>query len=169
MDAAYFSQLNEDLSLPLYNNATQVRKAPGSTFKPIAAIAGLEEGVISTTEEIECSGIYQEVSNPIRCWIYPGRHGKLNVEGALENSCNTFFNEVGHRLSTDENGVYSTERGLEAIQKYASMFGLDRTTGIEISENNPELSNTDPERSAMGQGTWDREPITTQISSLPVM
>ena len=153
VDAAYFSQLNEDLSLPLYNNATQVRKAPGSTFKPIAAIAGLEEGVISTTEEIECSGIYQEVSNPIRCWIYPGRHGKLNVEGALENSCNTFFNEVGHRLSTDENGVYSTERGLEAIQKYASMFGLDRTTGIEISENNPELSNTDPERSAMGQGT----------------
>lgn len=153
VDAAYFSQLNEDLSLPLYNNATQVSKAPGSTFKPITAIAALEEGVITTTDQIECTGIYEEVFPPIKCWINPGRHGKLDVSGGLENSCNYFFSEVAHRLSTNEDGVYSTDRGLEVIREYASKFGLDHPSGIEIAESSPKLSTEDPERSAMGQGT----------------
>ena len=152
VDAAYFSQLNEDLSLPLYNNATQVVKAPGSTFKPITAIAALEKGVITTADKIECTGIYEEVFPVIRCWINPGRHGELDVSGALENSCNYFFSEAAHRLSTSEDGVYSTDRGLEVIRKYASMFGFDHPSGIEIAESAPHLSTEDPERSAMGQG-----------------
>lgn len=152
VDAAYFSQLNNDLSLPLYNNATQVVKAPGSTFKPIAAIAGLEEHVIDTLDKIQCTGIYEEVFPVIRCWINPGRHGDLDVSGAIENSCNYFFSEVAHRLSSNEEGVYSTDRGLEQIRKYASMFGLDRPSGIEIAESSPQLTTEDPERSAMGQG-----------------
>lgn len=153
VDAAYYSKLNNDLSLPLYNNATQVLKAPGSTFKPITAIAGLEERVITTSETIECTGIYTESSLPIRCWIYPGRHQHLTVTGGIQNSCNSFFSEVAHRLSIDEQGVYSTERGIETIRKYATMFGLDHESGIEISENTPKLTTEDPERSAMGQGT----------------
>ena len=153
VDAAYYSKLNNDLSLPLYNNATQVLKAPGSTFKPITAIAALEEGVVSTTDPVECTGIYEEISIPIRCWIYPGHHGKLTLVEGIQNSCNSFFSEMAHRLSTDEAGVYSTERGLETIREYATMFGLDHTSGIEISENSPKLSTEDPERSAMGQGT----------------
>lgn len=152
VDAAYFSQLNDDLSLPLYNNATQVLKAPGSTFKPITAIAGLEEKVITTEDEIECTGIYDIVFPVIRCWINPGRHGKLDVSGGIENSCNYFFSEVAHRLSTNEEGVYSTERGLDLIRKYATMFGLDHPSGIEIAESAPKLTTEDPERSAMGQG-----------------
>lgn len=153
VDAAYYSKLNDDLSLPLYNNATQAKKAPGSTFKPITAIAALEEHVISTSDTVECTGIYEEVSPSIRCWIYPGRHGHLNVIGGIQNSCNYFFAEMAHRLSTDENGVYSTDRGILMIQKYATMFGLDHKSGIEISENDPKLTTKDPERSAMGQGT----------------
>lgn len=153
VDAAYFSQLNEDLSLPLYNNATQVTKAPGSTFKPITAVAALEEGVVTTTDEIECTGIYEEVFPTIKCWINPGRHGKLDVSGGLENSCNYFFSEVAHRLSTNEDGVYSTDRGLEVLRKYASKFGLDHPSGIEIAESSPKISTEDPERSSMGQGT----------------
>lgn len=152
-DSAYFAQLNSDQSLPLRNNATQTLKAPGSTFKPITAIAGLEEGVISTSELINCTGIYEEVSNPIRCWKYPGFHGPLNVVGGIENSCNYFFSEVAHRLSLETDGTYKPEKGLETLQKYASMFGLDRTSGIEISEATPSISDTDPERSSMGQGT----------------
>lgn len=152
-DAAYLNQLQEDLSLPLYNNATQAKKAPGSTFKPITAIAGLEEKVISLTDTIDCTGHYDEVAPSINCWIYPGHHGPLNVVGGIQNSCNYFFAEVAHRLSTDENGVYSTDRGLAAIRKYATMFGLDRPSGIEISETSPEMTTEDPERSAMGQGT----------------
>ncbi len=153
VDAAYYSKLNDDQSLPLYNNATQVLKAPGSTFKPITAVAGLEEGVITTTDTIECTGIYEEVALPIRCWIYPGRHQKLDVVGGIQNSCNYFFSEVAHRLSLDENNIYSTDRGIRVIQKYAAMFGLDHASGIEISENDPKLTTEDPERSAMGQGT----------------
>lgn len=154
VDAAYYRQLQEDLSLPLYNNATQAKKAPGSTFKPITAIAGLEEGVITPYEQINCTGIYNEVDPPIKCWIYPGRHGELTVAGGIENSCNYFFSEVAHRLATDnEHVVYSTDMGVATLRKYATMFGLDRPTGIEIPETTPELTTEDPERSAMGQGT----------------
>ena len=56
VDAAYYNRLQEDLSLPLYNNATQAKKAPGSTFKPITAIAGLEEHVITQEDKISCTG-----------------------------------------------------------------------------------------------------------------
>ena len=64
-----------------------------------------------------------------------------------------FFSEVAHRLSTEADGSYKPEKGLETLKKYATMFGLDRTSGIEISEATPSISDTDPERSSMGQGT----------------
>lgn len=153
VDAAYYNKLNNDLSLPLYNNATQVLKAPGSTFKPITAIAAVEEGILTTDTIIECTGSYDEVFPAIKCWIHPGRHGNLNMEGGIQNSCNYYFSETAHRLSTDESGTYSTERGVDVLRKYASMFGLDHTSGVEISENEPSLTTEDPERSAMGQGT----------------
>ncbi|WP_125140374.1 penicillin-binding transpeptidase domain-containing protein [Clostridium transplantifaecale] len=152
-DPEYFAQLNSDQSLPLRNNATQTLKAPGSTFKPITAVAGLEEGAIRIDETINCTGIYEEVSNPIKCWKYPGFHGPLNIIGGIENSCNYFFSDLAHRLSLDEEGNYNAEKGLEVIRKYATMFGLDQPSGIEIFEAKPEISNTDPERSSMGQGT----------------
>ncbi|MDO4294840.1 MAG: penicillin-binding transpeptidase domain-containing protein [bacterium] len=153
VNAEYYSRLLNDLSRPLYNNATQTVKAPGSTFKPIMAIAGLEEGVISLAETIVCTGKYPDATPPMNCWIYPGRHGALNIIGGIENSCNYVFGEIGHRLSLGENGSYSTERGLAKIREYASLFGLDHTSGIEISESKPEISTTDPERSAIGQGS----------------
>lgn len=154
VDAVYYNQLRDDMSLPLYNNATQAKKAPGSTFKPITAIAGLEEGVIGLHDQINCTGKYEEVALPISCWIFPGHHGPLDVVGGIQNSCNYFFAEIAHRLSTDkETVVYSTDMGVETIRKYASMFGLDRPSGIEIPEVAPEMTTEDPERSAMGQGT----------------
>lgn len=152
-DSDYLAQLNADLSLPLRNNATQTLKAPGSTFKPITAIAGLEEGAITIEEEINCTGIYEEVAIPIKCWKYPGYHGPLNIVGGIENSCNFFFSTLAHRLSTEPDGTYSPDTGLKIIQKYAEKFGLDEPSGIEINEAKPEITDTDPERSAMGQGT----------------
>lgn len=153
MDTAYYTQLLNDLSNPLYNNATQVVKAPGSTFKPITAIAALEEGVVSIDEQIDCTGVYDQVANPIKCWIYPGHHGTETMVEGIQNSCNYYFNELGHRLSMDENGNYNSALGVETIREYASKFGLDSTSGVEIPEVAPNLTTEDPERSAMGQAT----------------
>lgn len=152
MDVEYYNKLLNDQSLPLYNNATQAKKAPGSTFKPITAVAALEEGIIDQYEQIECTGIYEEVSPAIKCWIYPGYHEHLNVVGAIENSCNFFFNEMGHRMATLEDGSYDTETGVNMIAKYASLFGLDHKSGVEITESEPSISTISPEQSAMGQG-----------------
>ncbi len=152
-DGTYFSQLQADMSLPLYNNATQTRKAPGSTFKPITAVAALEERVITTDETINCTGIYTEVEPPIKCWIYSGHHGPLNIIGGIENSCNYLFADLGHRLSTDSAGVYSPDLGLNVLRTYATKFGLDHKSGVEIAELDPQISKDAPERSAMGQGS----------------
>ena len=152
-DGSYFSQLQADLSLPLYNNATQTRKAPGSTFKPITAVAALEEHAITADETINCTGIYTDVEPPIKCWIYSGQHGPLNIVGGIENSCNYFFADLGHRLSTDGSGTYSPDAGLEVLRRYASKFGLDHKSGVEIGELDPQISKEAPERSAMGQGS----------------
>ncbi|MGC6178190.1 penicillin-binding transpeptidase domain-containing protein [Lacrimispora sp. 38-1] len=152
-DGSYFSQLQADLSLPLYNNATQTRKAPGSTFKPITAVAALEEHAITADETINCTGIYTDVEPPIKCWIYSGHHGPLNIVGGIENSCNYFFADLGHRLSTDGSGIYTPDLGLDVLRKYASKFGLDHKSGVEIGELDPQISKEAPERSAMGQGS----------------
>lgn len=153
IDNTYFLKLLTDQSQPLYNNATQAKKAPGSTFKPIVAIAGIEENVISPYETVDCTGNYDTITPPIKCWIYPGHHGKLNVVGAIQNSCNFYFVDIGHRLSLQKNGEYSAELGLSRLRKYASLFGLDHKSGVELVETDPEISNENPEPSAIGQGT----------------
>lgn len=152
VDSDYYNSLLTDLSRPLYNNATQQQTAPGSTFKPISAIAGLEEQVISTGSSITCTGEYDRITPTIKCWIYPASHGSLNVVGGLKNSCNYFFNEVAYKLSLN-NGRYDTEYGLTRLGKYAKMFGLGDVSGLEIVETPPQVSDTDPLRSAIGQGS----------------
>ncbi len=153
MDAAYYNRLLQDQSLPLYNNATQTRKAPGSTFKPIAAIAGLEEGVVDQYEKIDCTGEYDLIFPTIKCWTYPAFHGPLDVRDSIQNSCNYYFAEIGHRLSLKENGEYSPSYGLERLAKYAKMFGLDTKSGVEIAENDPMITDRAPEQSSIGQGS----------------
>lgn len=153
VDAEYFAKLNSDLSRPLYNNATQASKAPGSTFKPITAIAALEDGYATAADTFMCTGEYEEASPPMKCWIYPGRHNLETLEEGIQNSCNAVFGELAHRMATLEDGSYSTEQGLSVIRKYASLFGLDHTSGVEIPEREPNLTDADPERSAIGQGT----------------
>ena len=145
-----FSRLLNDLSMPLYNNATQAAKAPGSVFKPITAIAALEEGIVSETDVIVCGGQYSETAQPIKC---TGVHGAETMILGIQNSCNVFFSELAHRLSLSPDGTYSADQGAATLQKYAAMFGLNETTGIELSETAPNMSDADPERSALGQGT----------------
>lgn len=150
VDPEYFAKLQNDQSNPLYNNATQARKAPGSTFKPITAVAALETGAVSLGETITCTGVYDAIAQPLKC---TGVHGPQTLQEGIQNSCNVFFAELAHRMSTDQENNYTPQLGLDTIRQYASMFGLDHTSGVELPENDPQLSDNDPERSAIGQGT----------------
>ena len=152
VDADYFASLQSDKSLPLYDFATQQKTAPGSTFKPISSAAALEEGVIHPGEEIECEGLFEKIIPSPKCWIYPGgTHGSLEIVGAIQNSCNFFFYEVGYRLST-KGGIFDNDYGLSRLTKYVDLFGLTDKSGIEITESEPDVSNQDAVRSAIGQG-----------------
>ena len=149
----YMESLNNNKSYPLVCCSTQTQLAPGSSFKPITALAALEERTISSTEKVLCDGIFDEIDPPIKCWAYPYDHGELDVIDAISNSCNVVFSKYGHYMSYDDRGSYSTDNGLRILQKYCKLFGLDKKSGVEIDELAPTISYTDPERSAMGQGT----------------
>lgn len=149
----YYNQLLQDLSKPLYSRATQVRTAPGSIFKMITTVAGLTEGVLSPEETMQTSGIFEKIGLSLRCENYPATHGTIGIAEALVKSCNYFFCEVGLRLSTDAAGNYNDSQGLEIIRKYASMFGFDRKSGIELEETEPHLTEQGPVPSSIGQGS----------------
>ena len=156
MDSAYYAELNRDLAGPLYSRSTQERTAPGSTFKPISAVAGLEEGVIRSTDIIHATGVFTEAYGSPTCWIYNqyhGSHGNINMVDAIRVSCNYYFYEVGFRLGGGRSTGYSSDRALAALSKYAAMFGFDHVSGMELPESDPKISDSDGIRSAIGQGT----------------
>ncbi len=152
MDSEYFNKLNIDKSSPFYSRATQEAIAPGSTFKLVTATAGYMEGVVGINDFINCTGQFDLLKDerPINCWIYPGVHGAENMQAAITNSCNYYFNTVGYLLST-VNGTYEDAVGVSTLTKYASMFGLDEESGLEVPESTPHISTMDAVRSAMGQ------------------
>ncbi len=153
MDSAYYNKLNTGLARIFYNRATQELTAPGSTYKMISAAAGLEEGVVSTGTSIYCNGVFDTVTPSPTCWIYPnGGHGSLNVVQAIQHSCNIYFYQVGYDLSMDAEGNYDSDIGTDKLAKYAGMFGLNETSGLEIPEAQPNISNEYSIQSAIGQG-----------------
>lgn len=109
---------------PLVNKAVQNSYSPGSTFKMITAIAGLESGVINLNTKINDTGVYTKYRDyQPRCWYYTDYHrghGYLDVSGAIEKSCNYFFYETADRM------------GIDTLVKFAKYFGLGTKTGIEL-------------------------------------
>jgi penicillin-binding protein 2 len=152
LDDDYYSSLLEDKTSPFLNRAMQSSTAPGSTFKMVSASAALTEGIVSTSEKINCTGIYDKIALSPKCSVYPSSHGKIDISKAIEVSCNIFFFEVGYRLSTKSDGTYDEDYGLKRLQSYAALFGLDQNSGIELDENAPQISTQDTVRSAIGQG-----------------
>ncbi len=130
---------------PFYNYATQTLVPPGSTFKPVTVLAGLEEGVITPSTTIYDNGHYNSRYPDYKgaCWYYNkygGSHGAINAAKALEVSCNYFMYDVADRLYAKTGGDINT---LDFLAKYAWDLGLGvprgsdikPTTGIEITEN----------------------------------
>lgn len=151
IDSEYYNQIYNDLSQPMWNYATQQLSAPGSTFKMVSAATALEEGVVSTSEDIICRGTWDTIKPVAKCWISPSAHGALEIARAIGNSCNCYFYETGYRLSRLD-GVYDSETGLSKLAYYADQFGLSEKSGIEISESTPKVSDFDAIRSSIGQG-----------------
>lgn len=152
VNAEYFSQLLADQSTPLINYATRQTTAPGSTFKMVSATAGLMEQTVSIYDTFTCSGIFDRITPPPTCWIYPrGRHGALNITSAIRNSCNMYFYEMAYRLGMTGD-TYSPDVGLKKLEKYADMYGLTEASGVEIEESAPQVSTEDAVRSSIGQG-----------------
>lgn len=132
-NTALFNEARDNPLRPFTNRATQEFYYPGSTFKPLVAIAALEEGLTTPTEKIQDTGRLQlpeEEHYPYgdfhpQCWIYRqygGNHGWEDLADALRDSCNIYFYTMGHRL------------GIDKIDEYASLFGLGEYTGIELPE-----------------------------------
>jgi len=141
-DSEYYSKLLNDPTTPLVNRPLKQNKAPGSTFKMISAIAGLETGVITPYTLITDESTFTKAGRPYaRCWTVStgsASHGPINVSTALEVSCNYFFYETAFRMGNAENET--SEEAVAALEKYAEAFGLGDYTGIEIGEYSPNIA-----------------------------
>ena len=123
-----YSELEKDPGMPFFNRATTGTYPPGSTFKPLTAIAALTENLITPSQKLKTTGhwVYPgDANSHANCWLYNstgGSHGKINVSEAITVSCNYFFAEMGYFL------------GLDTLNEYARAFGLGEKTGIEIGD-----------------------------------
>ena len=153
IDSQYYQKLLHDRSLPLFNRAVSQLTAPGSTFKPVTVAAGLTEGVILPDTAILCDGVFDKVSPSLRCWNRAG-HGIIpSAASALRHSCNDYLCDIVYQAGSRETGTFSEEEGLNLLRQYASMFDLDKSTGIEIGEASPHVTDQYAIPSAIGQGT----------------
>ena len=170
-----WAYLRDDSRHPQLNKTTQSTYEPGSTFKMVTAIAGLETGAITTKERINDTGVYRKYNSEWKCWYYTSYHrghGYQNVTQALQHSCNYFFYETGDRM------------GIDNLAKYALHFGLGKKTGIELPNekdgavasretyaklrNNGKIGPGDVLNAAIGQGDNNFTPmqIAKYISSI---
>ena len=135
-----YQELLETENQPLFNRALLGAYAPGSTFKPCTAIAGLTMGIVNTEDKIKCEGVFTKYAAEgyaPECWIWnsspiPGEHlmhPEEDVIAAIRDSCNYYFYTVGNDLGVDDMG------------KFAAAFGLGEYTGIELVETKGNMSN----------------------------
>ncbi len=116
LSSSDWEDLNDPTMRPLINRVSGATYPPGSAFKMVTASAGLQEGVVTSSERLSCRGTYHIAD--ARCWVRSG-HGASNMIRGLAVSCNLYFYEVGRRL------------GIDRIAHYADQFGFGKQTGID--------------------------------------
>ncbi len=116
----------DDPDRPLFNRAIQAQLAPGSTFKPIMAVAGIDSGKVEEDSEFHCAGGASFYGHYHACWQARG-HGTISLHRAIQQSCDVYFYNLGNRM------------GIDTINHYAEMVGLGRKTGIDLPGEAPGL------------------------------
>ncbi|MEG2295131.1 MAG: penicillin-binding transpeptidase domain-containing protein, partial [Oscillospiraceae bacterium] len=134
-----YDELIQQRETPIFNRALDGQYMPGSIFKPVVALAGISEGLITSTTTVDCQYVYRFYED-YQPTCAGGYHGHINVYDAMRVSCNTFFYDIGRQL------------GIEKINEYAKILGLGLPTGIELPEKNGRLS-TPEYRQKIGS-TW---------------
>lgn len=129
------SKLFADPTTPMFNRAIQAVYPPGSTFKPLTALIGLDIGVITPSFGYPCSGGYYACGKRIGC-THSGHGHAANLRLAMANSCNAYFCHV-FRLSVDAKKFKSVKEGVEKWHGYLSSFGLGHKLGIDITGEKP--------------------------------
>ena len=148
---ANWMHLLKDPRKPLQNRAIQAQYPPGSTYKIIMAIAGLEEGLINANTSVHCNGLFPFGNRVFKDWK-KGGHGPVNVHSALVQSCDVFFYTLGHRL------------GIDTIARYAKGFGLGMPTGYDPAHEKPGLvPSTAWKRQVRGEPWYPGETISAAI------
>jgi penicillin-binding protein 2 len=146
-----WSGLIKDQLRPLSNRATQGQYPPGSTFKIVMSIAGLEEGVIQPESFIQDPGFYSFGNRSFRDWK-KGGHGAVNLHKAIVESCDTYFYQLGPKL------------GIDRIAKWANAFGLGEKTGIALDdERSGTIPSTEWKRKRYRQPWFPGETVSVAI------
>ncbi len=165
----YYAALMNDPTTPMVNRPFTEPRPPGSTFKMLTGIAGLENGVISPQTTIYDKGIFTDAGQPYaKCRPSSGAggyHGAVNVVDALKVSCNYFFYDVGYRLGNTKLG--SKFEGIAKLNKVMTDFGLGDRTGVEIGElydSYPDdlLKVSSPEYKEFQETSYDPNATTSQ-------
>jgi len=137
-----WNKLLNDPHHPLYDRACQSAYPPGSTFKLVAAIAALNEKIVTPSWSANCPGYFKLGRRTIRCWKADG-HGVQDMVNAIKNSCNVYFYKLGLLI------------GIDVWSRYSKLFHFGERTGIELTDENPGLVPTKAYYDRIyGRGRW---------------
>lgn len=157
LDARQWQGLVDAPFHPLQNRAIQNTFSPGSVFKAVLALAGLQEGVVTPESRVYCSGAERFYNRSFRCWKREG-HGSVDLGAALRHSCDIYFYTLGQEL------------GIDRIGEYARRFGFGRPTGIDLPG---ERSGLVPDREwslrVRGHPWYPGETISVAIGQGPLL
>jgi penicillin-binding protein 2 len=154
-----YGQLALDVRAPLLNRAIKGLYPPGSTYKPLGALVGLDEGVITQASGYPCLGVYLACSHPVKCLENWAGHA-ANLRLAIAHSCNSFFCNT-FRLTVDNRKIGNVRDGLETWKSYMNKFGLGHRIGVDLPSedggNIPDTASYDKEY----RGSWNSCTMTT--------
>ncbi|OYD83423.1 MULTISPECIES: penicillin-binding protein 2 [Azospirillum] len=151
ISAELWEELLSNQATPLNNKAVAGQYPPGSTFKPVVALAALESGLISRNHSVFCPGHMDLGDHRFHCWK-KGGHGTVDVVGALRHSCDVWFYDVSRRI------------GIDRIAEMANRFDMGQLTGLDLPHERPGLiPSIDWKKGALGKPWAQGETLIAAI------